>query len=99
LIKFLARQEGTTEEEAAKKVLSVTSSSKHAGNVRELSQVDRANNPREWITSVSMLTEGWDVQNVFQIVPQEERAFNSKLLVAQARSPHPSIRRGIHPPA
>ena len=32
---------------------------------------------------VSMLTEGWDVQNVFQIVPHEERAFNSKLLIAQ----------------
>src|SRR5437588_888644 len=30
-----------------------------------------------------MLSEGWDVQNVFQIVPDEERAFNSKLLIAQ----------------
>jgi len=30
-----------------------------------------------------MLTEGWDVKNVFQIVPHEERAFNSKLLIAQ----------------
>lgn len=30
-----------------------------------------------------MLTEGWDVQNVFQVVPHEERAFNSKLLIAQ----------------
>jgi type III restriction enzyme len=25
-----------------------------------------------------------DVKNVFQIVPHEERAFNSKLLIAQA---------------
>ncbi len=83
LIEFLARQEGISEEDAAKKVLIVTSSLKHAGNVRELSQVDRTENRREWITSVSMLTEGWDVQNVFQIVPHEERAFNSKLLVAQ----------------
>jgi type III restriction enzyme len=32
---------------------------------------------------VSMLSEGWDVKNVFQIVPHEERAFNSKLLIAQ----------------
>jgi len=32
---------------------------------------------------VSMLTEGWDVKNVFQIVPWEDRAFNSKLLIAQ----------------
>jgi type III restriction enzyme len=30
-----------------------------------------------------MLNEGWDVKNVFQIVPHEERAFNSKLLIAQ----------------
>ena len=30
-----------------------------------------------------MLTEGWDVKNVFQIVPHEQRAFNSKLLIAQ----------------
>src|SRR3989304_1261432 len=37
----------------------------------------------EWIASVSMLSEGWDVKNVFQIVPHEERAFNSKLLIAQ----------------
>lgn len=83
LIEFLAKQEGISEEDAAKKVLIVTSSPKHAGNVRELSRVDRPDNHREWITSVSMLTEGWDVQNVFQIVPHEERAFNSKLLVAQ----------------
>ena len=33
--------------------------------------------------SVSMLTEGWDVKNVFQIVPHESRAFSSKLLIAQ----------------
>ncbi|MBM1002051.1 MAG: hypothetical protein N839_0006505 [Desulfofustis sp. PB-SRB1] len=30
-----------------------------------------------------MLTEGWDVKNVFQIVPHEEKAFDSKLLIAQ----------------
>ncbi len=27
--------------------------------------------PVEWIVSVVMLTEGWDVKNVFQIVPHE----------------------------
>jgi len=37
----------------------------------------------EWIVSVSMLNEGWDVKRVFQIVPHEEKAFNSKLLIAQ----------------
>ena len=30
-----------------------------------------------------MLTEGWDVKNVMQIVPWEDRAFNSKLLISQ----------------
>ena len=30
-----------------------------------------------------MLTEGWDVKNVFQIYPHEKRAFNSKLLISQ----------------
>ncbi|MDX9936174.1 MAG: DEAD/DEAH box helicase family protein [Anaerolineales bacterium] len=83
LIEFLAGQEGIPLEDAAKKVLIVTSSPKHAANVRELDKIDQPKNHREWITSVSMLTEGWDVQNVFQIVPHEERAFNSKLLIAQ----------------
>lgn len=39
-----------------------------------------------------MLTEGWDVPNVFQIVPSEERAFNSKLLISQV------IGRGLRVP-
>jgi len=83
LIRFLAETEGVLEEDAAKKVLEVTSSPKHKENVRKLKDVDRKDSPVEWITSVSMLTEGWDVKNVFQIVPHEERAFNSKLLIAQ----------------
>jgi len=83
LIRFLAETEGISEEDAAKKVLEVTSSPKHKENVRRLADVDRKHSPVEWITSVSMLTEGWDVKNVFQIVPHEERAFDSKLLIAQ----------------
>jgi len=83
LIRFLAETEGISEEDAAKKVLEVTSSPKHKENVKKLKDVDRKDSPVEWITSVSMLTEGWDVKNVFQIVPHEERAFDSKLLIAQ----------------
>ncbi len=49
----------------------------------QLRDVDDSANPVEWIVSVAMLTEGWDVKNVFQIVPHEEKAFNSKLLIAQ----------------
>jgi len=82
-INFIAEKENIPKSEAEKKVLIVTSSPEHKGNVLKLDRVDEKDNPVEWITSVSMLTEGWDVKNVFQIVPHEERAFNSKLLIAQ----------------
>ena len=52
-------------------------------NLDALKKVDSAESEVEWIVSVSMLTEGWDVKNVFQIVPHESRAFSSKLLIAQ----------------
>lgn len=52
-------------------------------NLAKLKQVDEPGSPVEWIVSVSMLTEGWDVKNIFQIVPHESRAFSSKLLIAQ----------------
>lgn len=52
-------------------------------NLDRLKSVDESGSAVEWIVSVSMLTEGWDVKNVFQIVPHESRAFNSKLLIAQ----------------
>ena len=52
-------------------------------NLLKLEEVDRTDSSIEWIVSVAMLTEGWDVKNVFQIVPHESRAFNSKLLIAQ----------------
>ncbi|MFZ5863737.1 MAG: DEAD/DEAH box helicase [Nitrospirota bacterium] len=52
-------------------------------NLILLRTVDDPANDVEWIVSVSMLTEGWDVKNVFQIVPHDSRAFSSKLLIAQ----------------
>lgn len=52
-------------------------------NLTALKTVDEPGSLVEWIVSVSMLTEGWDVKNVFQIVPHESRAFSSKLLIAQ----------------
>jgi type III restriction enzyme len=75
--------ENLTVEQAAAKVLCVTSAVKHQSNVAKLRTVDSSASTVEWIVSVSMLSEGWDVKNVFQIVPHEERAFNSKLLIAQ----------------
>lgn len=54
--------------------------------------MDEPDSTVEWIVSVSMLTEGWDVKNVFQIVPHDSRAFSSKLLIAQV------LGRGLHIP-
>lgn len=80
---FLMKQESLSEDEVKEKTLIVTSHKDHKANVQKLKEVDNKDNPIEWIFSVSMLTEGWDVKNVFQIVPWEDRAFNSKLLIAQ----------------
>lgn len=80
---FLKEWEELKADQAAAKVLCVTSAAKHQPNVAKLRTVDSPASKVEWIVSVSMLSEGWDVKNVFQIVPHEERAFNSKLLIAQ----------------
>jgi type III restriction enzyme len=80
---FLQDWEKITGEQAKTKVLPVTSAREHQPNVARLKLVDSPASKVEWIVSVSMLSEGWDVKNVFQIVPHEERAFNSKLLIAQ----------------
>lgn len=78
---FLIDKEKINVDDAEEKVLIITS--KHSQNRELLKNVDKTTSRVEWIISVSMLTEGWDVNNVFQIVPHEERAFNSKLLIAQ----------------
>jgi len=67
-------------------------------NLAKLKVVDESDNEVEWIVSVSMLTEGWDVKNVFQIVPHEQRAFNSKLLIAQVLGRGLRIPQGVHQP-
>jgi type III restriction enzyme len=82
-VDFLTKTLKTSKAEAASRVLVVTSAAEHKNNVARLPYVDDPTDPTEWIFSVSMLTEGWDVQNVFQIVPHEKRAFSSKLLIAQ----------------
>ncbi|MGN6187889.1 MAG: DEAD/DEAH box helicase [Conexibacter sp.] len=93
LVGFLAKHLPGKHAEAESKVLVVTSSPKHEQNVLKLRTVDDHANPVEWIVSVSMLSEGWDVKNVFQIYPHEKRAFNSKLLVAQV------LGRGLRRPS
>ena len=84
LVEFLHEKgEGSEEYLNKEKVLIVTSDKEHKANVLKLPNVDRQDEAVEWIISVAMLTEGWDVKNVLQIVPMEEKAFNSKLLIAQ----------------
>lgn len=91
LITFLSQTESISKENASRKVMRVHTprSSKEdrgvAANILALrnGEPDSKDSPIEWITSVSMLTEGWDIQNVFQIYPHEKRAFDSKLLIAQ----------------
>jgi type III restriction enzyme len=77
---FLVEKDKLTREAVDQKVLVVYN---NAPDVPKLRHVDRPTSQVEWVVSVSMLTEGWDVKRVFQIVPHEERAFNSKLLIAQ----------------
>ncbi|WP_100628020.1 DEAD/DEAH box helicase [Algoriphagus formosus] len=67
-------------------------------NLSTLKTVDEPDNSVEWIISVAMLTEGWDVKNVFQIVPHEQRAFNSKLLIAQVLGRGLRIPKGVEQP-
>lgn len=77
---FLVEYEGITPDQADEQVLEIYSGSK---DLPRLASVDSSASKVEWIVSVSMLTEGWDIKRVFQIVPHEERAFNSKLLISQ----------------
>ncbi len=83
LVDFLVKQERLSKDEIEKQVLVVTSHKDHKANLPKLKTVDEKDDPTKWIISVSMLTEGWDVKNVFQIIPWEDKAFNSKLLIAQ----------------
>ena len=56
--------------------------------IKELDNIEETNPNKtggnvEFVFAVNKLSEGWDVDNVFQIVPMEERVFNSKLLISQ----------------
>jgi len=92
LVEFLADGLKGGRAEAETRVSVVTSAEKHAANVIQLKAVDSDESPVEWIVSVAMLSEGWDVQNVFQIYPHEKKAFNSKLLISQV------LGRGLRQP-
>ena len=77
---FLVESSFCSADDADRRVLAVYNG---APSAVELDAVDTVESPVEFIVSVSMLNEGWDVKRVFQIVPHEERAFSSRLLIAQ----------------
>lgn len=77
---FLKEYTGKSREQIDEQVLVIHSD---APDLPRLASVNSASSQVEWILSVSMLNEGWDVKRVFQIVPHEKRAFESKLLIAQ----------------
>jgi type III restriction enzyme len=76
------------ESQAREKVLVVVSelsASDYQQKLNEIEQTDPAlvGGAVEFLFAVNKLSEGWDVDNVFQIVPAEEKVFNSKLLISQ----------------
>ncbi|MBW2114815.1 MAG: DEAD/DEAH box helicase family protein [Deltaproteobacteria bacterium] len=71
-----------------KKVICVVSQVSKSQYKDELDNIEETNPGKtggsvEFVFAVNKLSEGWDVDNVFQIVPMEERVFNSKLLISQ----------------
>ena len=79
--------ESEIEQIARVKVICVTSNISESEYKSELDNIEEADPNKiggkvEFIFSVGKLLEGWDVDNVFQIVPMEERIFNSKLLIS-----------------
>ncbi len=65
----------------AGKVIQVDSSSKEEETVQALLNVESSDEPTEIVIHVNMLKEGWDVTNLYTIVPL--RAANAKTLVEQ----------------
>ncbi|HHY26717.1 MAG TPA: DEAD/DEAH box helicase family protein [Desulfitobacterium dehalogenans] len=66
-------------------VISDISQSEYKNELNSIEETDptKVGGKTEYVFSVGKLLEGWDVDNVFQIVPMEERVFNSKLLISQ----------------
>lgn len=97
-IKFLSKWEVTEngatgsaseiEQIVSERVICVVSSISESEFKPQLDNIEETNQGKvggkvEFIFAVNKLSEGWDVDNVFQIVPMEERVFNSKLLISQ----------------
>ena len=74
----------------ADRVIQVDSSVKEEETVERLLRVEQADEPTEIVIHVNMLKEGWDVTNLYTIVPL--RAANARTLIEQ------SIGRGLRLP-
>jgi type III restriction enzyme len=74
----------------ADKVIQVDSSVKEEETVEKLLTVEQNYNPVEIVIHVNMLKEGWDVTNLYTIIPL--RAANARTLIEQ------SIGRGLRLP-
>lgn len=74
----------------ADKVIQVDSSVKEEETIEKLLTVEQNENPVEIVIHVNMLKEGWDVTNLYTIVPL--RAANARTLIEQ------SIGRGLRLP-
>lgn len=74
----------------AGKVIQVDSSVREEDTVEKLLTVEHSDNPVEIVIHVNMLKEGWDVTNLYTIVPL--RAANARTLIEQ------SIGRGLRLP-
>lgn len=74
----------------ADKVIQVDSSVKEEETVEKLLTVEQNDNPVEIVIHVNMLKEGWDVTNLYTIIPL--RAANARTLIEQ------SIGRGLRLP-
>lgn len=89
----LVQSEKFFEGRYAKKVIQVDSSKSGAEEeemIDRLLKVERTDEPTEIVIHVNMLKEGWDVTNLYTIVPL--RAANARILIEQ------SIGRGLRLP-
>ncbi|MCX5809952.1 MAG: DEAD/DEAH box helicase family protein [Proteobacteria bacterium] len=68
---------------AREKVICVISRLAETEYKKKLDAIESIDEPAEFIFAVNKLSEGWDVDNVFQIVPMQEKVFDSKLLISQ----------------
>ncbi|MBM3852027.1 MAG: hypothetical protein FJ399_02610 [Verrucomicrobia bacterium] len=85
---YAALPRAALEQAAREKVICVISKAGDTDYKQKLDQIEETDlalvgGKVEFVFAVNKLSEGWDVDNVFQIVPMEERVFNSKLLISQ----------------